>query len=109
MQKTGFCCDQRANQQTVVFLCADEDVLDSCCFSGSFSFNAKSAAGINSNADSMPSANDNDIANSLQDSCSFAQAGVEDCAKKCAEEQARFYAITLHPPKLAPALSSIFH
>ena len=67
MQKIGVCCDQCANQQAVASLCDDKDVLESCYFSGSFSFNSKSAAGINSNFDATSSENDNAIANLLQD------------------------------------------
>ena len=86
VQKIGFCCDQHANQQTIDSSCADEVVLDPCCFSGSFSFNAKSATCIDSNADTMSSANDNAIVNSLQETCTFVQADVEDCMKKWIEE-----------------------
>ena len=81
MQKVGFCYDQRENQQTFTSLCADKDALDLCCFSGSFSFNAKTLACIDSNTDAASSANDNAIANSLQDTCTFAQADVEECVK----------------------------
>ena len=44
-----------------------------------------------------------------QDMCAFEEADVEDCMKKCAEEQKHFDVIMLDPPKLAPTLSSNFH
>ena len=107
--KKGFHCDQRVNQHTVVSSCVDEDVLDLCCFSGSFSFNAKSATGIDSSADAISSANDNAIVNSLQDTCTFTQDDAEDWMKKWIEEQKHFDTIKLDTPKLAPTLSSIFY
>ena len=96
------------NQQIVASSCADKDTLDLCCFIGSFSFNTKSAADIDSNDDATSSENDNAIANSLHDICAFAQADIEDHMKKCIEEQKHFDVTTLDPPKLAPTLSSFF-
>ena len=71
--KTVFHCDQHMNQQAVASSSSDKDALGSCCFCESFSFNAKSAIGIDSNANAISSTNDNDVVNSSQDMCTFAQ------------------------------------
>ncbi len=38
--KTGFFCDQRENRKKFASLCADQEVLDLCCYTGGFSVQA---------------------------------------------------------------------
>ncbi len=117
--KTGFYLDQRDNRKRFFDWCAQrrpQRVLNTFCYSGGFSVAALAALqsvgaldgatqviSVDSSAPALALAQGNVALNGLSaDACTWVDADVNAYLRQCLDQGARFDAIVLDPPKLAP-------
>ncbi|XP_020270424.1 uncharacterized protein LOC109845567 isoform X2 [Asparagus officinalis] len=107
-QKTGFYADQRENRQLISLISKDQKVLDVCCYTGGFAFNAARGGatdvlGIDSSLPALELAKENIILNKLDPaSVSFLREDATEFMKRAASRNESWDLVILDPPKLAP-------
>jgi len=106
--KTGFYIDQRDNRALVRALAAGRRVLNCFCYTGGFTLaarhgGAREAVSIDSSAEALALAADNERLNGFAEPSAWLQANVFDALKALLAEGRRFDLIVLDPPKFAPS------
>ncbi|MCG6155031.1 class I SAM-dependent rRNA methyltransferase [Rubinisphaera margarita] len=102
-QKTGFYYDQRNNRRAAARY-LQGDILDVCCYTGGFTFNALKhgrathVTGVDSSAAALQLAEENARLNELSDRCEFVEA---DSLKYLTSGNKTYDGIILDPPKFA--------
>ncbi len=102
-QKTGFYYDQRENRRVAARYLSGH-VLDVCCYSGGFTFNAlrhgraERVTAVDSSQAALELARENAQRNDLADRCHFEQA---DALKFLQQTEETYDGIVLDPPKFA--------
>ncbi|WP_417850027.1 class I SAM-dependent rRNA methyltransferase [Thalassoglobus sp.] len=106
-QKTGFYFDQRENRKAFAGYADGANVLDVCCYTGSFALNAAKQPGcqhvhaIDSSASALELAKGNAELNELSAKITFQHADAFDALEELVAEKKRFDLIILDPPKMA--------
>ncbi|MEW5942067.1 MAG: class I SAM-dependent methyltransferase, partial [Chloroflexota bacterium] len=106
--KTGFYLDQRANRLNVRELAEGREALDCFCYTGGFTVNAlaggaKSVLSVDSSADALSLARENNSLNNLPVTRhSSLEGDVFHLLRKLRDEGRAFDMIVLDPPKFAP-------
>ena len=106
--KTGFYIDQRDNRALVAAHAAGRRVLNCFCYTGGFTLAARAggateAISIDSSAEALAMAADNERLNGFDAPSTWMQANVFDALKRFAAEGRTFDLIVLDPPKFAPS------
>jgi 23S rRNA (cytosine1962-C5)-methyltransferase len=106
--KTGFYIDQRDNRALVRALAHGRRVLNCFCYTGGFTLAARhggalEAVSIDSSAEALALAADNERLNGFAEPSAWLQANVFDALKSMLAEGRRFDLIVLDPPKFAPS------
>lgn len=102
-QKTGFYYDQRDNRLAAARYLQGE-VLDVCCYTGGFAFNALKhgrathVTGVDSSANVLKIAEQNAVLNELDSQCDFTQSDAQKYLESC---QTKYDGVVLDPPKFA--------
>ncbi len=104
-QKTGFFLDQKFNRRAAAELCRGRNVLDCCCYAGTFGLNAlrggaRSVVCVDASAPALETARGNADLNDAE--IRFEQADVFRFLSRCLEEKRRFDVLILDPPSFAP-------
>lgn len=102
-QKTGFFLDQSENYLQMKPLVADEEVLDTFCYSGAWAlhaarFGAKTVVGIDASEGAIGLARRNAARNGLGSVCRFETGNVFDLLKAQEREGKRYGCLILDPP-----------
>lgn len=109
--KTGFFCDQRENRKRLSDFCADQTVLDLCCYTGGFSIQAKKLGGakdvIGVDLDEAPLKVARDNANLNQIRAKFIQADAFAYMRDMMTNHRQFGVVVLDPPKLIRSRAEI--
>ncbi|MGD9942224.1 MAG: class I SAM-dependent rRNA methyltransferase [Burkholderiaceae bacterium] len=110
--KTGFYIDQRDNRAQVAAAAAGRSVLNCFCYTGGFTLaalrgGAREALSIDSSADALAQARQQQQANGLSAACEWREANVFDALKQLLAEGRRFDLIVLDPPKFAPSVKHV--
>ncbi|KAJ6802171.1 uncharacterized protein M6B38_179190 [Iris pallida] len=107
-QKTGFYADQRENRHLISLISKGQKVLDVCCYTGGFAFNAahggaSSVIGIDSSLPALELAKENVLLNELDPAkISFLREDASEFMKRAASRNESWDVVVLDPPKLAP-------
>jgi 23S rRNA (cytosine1962-C5)-methyltransferase len=106
--KTGFYIDQRDNRALVGRWAAGRRVLNCFCYTGGFTLAARhggatSAVSIDSSAEALELAADNERDNRFGEPSTWMQANVFDALKAFVAQDRQFDLIVLDPPKFAPS------
>ncbi|HYF57797.1 MAG TPA: class I SAM-dependent rRNA methyltransferase [Burkholderiaceae bacterium] len=106
--KTGFYIDQRDNRALVAAHAAGRRVLNCFCYTGGFTLAARAggateAISIDSSAEALAMAADNERLNGFDAPSTWMQANVFDALKRFAAEGRTFDLNVLDPPKFAPS------
>ncbi len=108
-QKTGFYYDQRDNRLAAARY-LQGNILDICCYTGGFTFNAlkhgkaKQVTAVDSSAASLEMAQQNASLNNLSDRCRFEHS---DALKYLESSETKYDGIILDPPKFARSRGGI--
>jgi 23S rRNA (cytosine1962-C5)-methyltransferase len=110
--KTGFYIDQRDNRALVGRWSAGRSVLNCFCYTGGFTLAARhggaaEATSIDSSAEALALAADNERANGFAGPSTWLQANVFDALKSMVADGRRFDLIVLDPPKFAPSAQHV--
>ncbi len=110
--KTGFYVDQRDNRALVARWAAGRSVLNCFCYTGGFTLAARhggaaEATSIDSSAEALALAADNERANGFAEGSTWLQANVFDALKSMVADGRRFDLIVLDPPKFAPSAQHV--
>lgn len=110
--KTGFYIDQRDNRALVGRHATGRRILNCFCYTGGFTLAARhggavEALSIDSSADALARAADNERANGFAEPSTWLQANVFDALKNLLAEGRRFDLIVLDPPKFAPSVQHV--
>ena len=110
--KTGFYIDQRDNRAKVAAWAAGRRVLNTFCYTGGFTLAARrggaaEALSVDSSAEALALAADNERLNGFDPSSQWRQADVFDTLKALLAEGQRFDLIVLDPPKFAPSVQHV--
>jgi 23S rRNA (cytosine1962-C5)-methyltransferase len=110
--KTGFYVDQRDNRALVRRWAAGRRVLNCFCYTGGFTLAARhggaaEATSIDSSAEALAMAADNERLNGFAEPSAWMQANVFDALKQLVAEGRRFDLIVLDPPKFAPSVHHV--
>jgi 23S rRNA (cytosine1962-C5)-methyltransferase len=106
-QKTGFFLDQRDNRRVLAAYVRGGRVLDLCCYTGSFSFNAlvhgaaREVLAIDVSEPALLQAQRNAQANNLAERVRFERSDAFKALERLRDAQERFDVVVLDPPKLA--------
>ena len=106
--KTGFYIDQRDNRALVGRWAAGRRVLNCFCYTGGFTLAARhggaaGAVSIDSSAEALALAADNERDNGFAEPSTWTQANVFDALKEFVAQARQFDLIVLDPPKFAPS------
>jgi 23S rRNA (cytosine1962-C5)-methyltransferase len=106
--KTGFYIDQRDNRAMVGAQAAGRRVLNCFCYTGGFTLAARhggalEVTSIDSSAEALALAADNERLNGFAEPSHWQQANVFDALKALVGEGRQFDLIVLDPPKFAPS------
>lgn len=107
-QKTGFYADQRENRHLISLVSEDQRVLDICCYTGGFAFNAArggaaNVIGIDSSLPALEIARENIILNEMDpEKISFLKEDGTEFMKGAISKNTSWDIVILDPPKLAP-------
>jgi 23S rRNA (cytosine1962-C5)-methyltransferase len=110
--KTGFYVDQRDNRALVGHWAAGRRVLNCFCYTGGFTIAARAggaleATSIDSSAEALAMAADNERLNGFAEPSTWLQANVFDALKAMVAEGRAFDLIVLDPPKFAPSAQHV--
>ncbi|MFM1989312.1 MAG: hypothetical protein RJA99_2269 [Pseudomonadota bacterium] len=110
--KTGFYIDQRDNRALVGRWAAGRRMLNCFCYTGGFTLAARAggaaeATSIDSSAEALALAADNERANGFDAPSVWWQANVFDALKQLLAEGRQFDLIVLDPPKFAPSVQHV--
>jgi 23S rRNA (cytosine1962-C5)-methyltransferase len=110
--KTGFYIDQRDNRALVGRWAAGRRVLNCFCYTGGFTLAARrggatEATSIDSSAEALALAADNERDNGFDAPSTWLQANVFDALKAMVADGRTFDLIVLDPPKFAPSAQHV--
>jgi 23S rRNA (cytosine1962-C5)-methyltransferase len=110
--KTGFYIDQRDNRALVGRWAAGRRVLNAFCYTGGFTLAARAggaaeAVSIDSSAEALALAADNERANGFAAPSVWWQANVFDALNALLAQGRQFDLIVLDPPKFAPSVRHV--
>ena len=110
--KTGFYIDQRDNRALVAAHAQGRRVLNCFCYTGGFTLAARrggaiDAISVDSSAQALELAADNERANGFAEPSTWLQANVFDALNTLLAEGRRFDLIVLDPPKFAPSAQHV--
>jgi 23S rRNA G2069 N7-methylase RlmK/C1962 C5-methylase RlmI len=110
-QKTGVYSDQRTNRYMISQYCSQKRVLDLCCYTGGFSFNAivhgnaTSCTGVDSSPIAIATCYANAQRNHISpDRISFVQSDITLYLQQSIRDGIEYDIVILDPPKLAPSI-----
>ena len=111
-QKTGYFLDQQDNRRAIQHICKDADVLESFCYTGTFSlhaahYGAKKVLGIDISETAVATARNNAALNGLDDICSFDAVNAFDVLKLWVKEGRRYDVVMLDPPAFTKSRENI--
>ncbi len=111
-QKTGYFLDQQDNRRAIEHICKDATVLESFCYTGTFSlhaahYGAKSVLGIDISENAVATARNNAILNGLDKICTFQAVNAFDVLKLWVKEGRKYDVVMLDPPAFTKTRENI--
>lgn len=111
-QKTGYFLDQQDNRRTIQHIVKGADVLESFCYTGTFSlhaaqYGAKSVLGLDISENAVATARRNAELNGYQDICKFEAVNAFDVLKQWVKEGKRYDVVMLDPPAFTKSRENI--
>ena len=111
-QKTGYFLDQQDNRRAIEHICKGANVLESFCYTGTFSlhaakYGAKSVLGIDISESAVATARENAVLNGLDNICSFQAVNAFDVLKLWVKEGRRYDVVMLDPPAFTKSRENI--
>ena len=111
-QKTGYFLDQQDNRRAIRNICAGANVLESFCYTGTFSihaagYGAKSVTGIDISDNAVQTARRNAELNGLDNICKFETVNAFDVLKLWVKEGRRYDVVMLDPPAFTKSRENI--
>jgi 23S rRNA (cytosine1962-C5)-methyltransferase len=111
-QKTGYFLDQQDNRRAIQHICQGADVLESFCYTGTFSvhaahYGAKKVLGIDISETAVKTARNNAVLNGLDHICQFDAVNAFDVLKVWVKEGRRYDVVMLDPPAFTKTRENI--
>jgi 23S rRNA (cytosine1962-C5)-methyltransferase len=111
-QKTGYFLDQQDNRRAIQHICQGADVLESFCYTGTFSvhaahYGAKKVLGIDISETAVNTARNNAKLNGLDHICQFDAVNAFDVLKVWVKEGRRYDVVMLDPPAFTKTRENI--
>ncbi len=111
-QKTGYFLDQQDNRRAIQHIVKGADVLESFCYTGTFSlhaahYGAKSVLGLDISENAVATARRNAELNGYQDICKFQAVNAFDVLKQWVKEGKRYDTVILDPPAFTKSRENI--
>ena len=111
-QKTGYFLDQQDNRRALQHICNGASVLESFCYTGTFSmhaakYGAKDVLGIDISEQAIVTAKKNAELNGFGDICKFEAVNAFDALKQWGKEGRRYDVVMLDPPAFTKSRENI--
>ncbi|MES2704669.1 MAG: class I SAM-dependent rRNA methyltransferase [Bacteroidota bacterium] len=111
-QKTGYFLDQQDNRRAIEHIVKGADVLESFCYTGTFSmhaaqYGAKSVLGLDISENAVATARRNAELNGFQDICKFEAVNAFDVLKQWVKDGKRYDTVILDPPAFTKSRENI--
>jgi 23S rRNA (cytosine1962-C5)-methyltransferase len=111
-QKTGYFLDQQDNRRAIQHIVKGADVLESFCYTGTFSihaahYGAKSVLGLDISENAVNAARRNAELNGFEDICKFQAVNAFDVLKQWVKEGKRYDVVILDPPAFTKSRENI--
>jgi 23S rRNA (cytosine1962-C5)-methyltransferase len=111
-QKTGYFLDQQDNRRAIEHIVKGGDVLESFCYTGTFSmhaanYGAKSVLGLDISENAVATARKNAELNGFQDICKFEAVNAFDVLKQWVKDGRRYDTVILDPPAFTKSRENI--
>jgi 23S rRNA (cytosine1962-C5)-methyltransferase len=111
-QKTGYFLDQQDNRRAIQHIVKGADVLESFCYTGTFSlhaahYGAKSVMGLDISENAVATARINATLNGYDDICKFSAVNAFDVLKLWVKEGRRYDVVILDPPAFTKSRENI--
>lgn len=111
-QKTGYFLDQQDNRRAIQHIVNGADVLESFCYTGTFSlhaahYGAKSVTGLDISEKAVETARRNAILNGYENICKFEAVNAFDVLKQWVKDGKRYDVVILDPPAFTKSRENI--
>jgi 23S rRNA (cytosine1962-C5)-methyltransferase len=111
-QKTGYFLDQQDNRRAIQHIVKGADVLESFCYTGTFSlhaahYGAKSVMGLDISEKAVDTARRNATLNGYEDICKFQAVNAFDVLKQWVKDGKRYDVVILDPPAFTKSRENI--
>ena len=111
-QKTGYFLDQQDNRRAIQHIVKGADVLESFCYTGTFSlhaaqYGAKSVLGLDISENAVNTARRNAELNGYENICKFEAVNAFDVLKLWVKEGRRYDVVILDPPAFTKSRENI--
>lgn len=111
-QKTGYFLDQQDNRRAIQHIVKGADVLESFCYTGTFSlhaaqYGAKSVLGLDISETAVSTARRNAALNGYEDICKFEAVNAFDVLKQWTKEARSYDVVILDPPAFTKSRENI--
>lgn len=111
-QKTGYFLDQQDNRRAIQHIVKGADVLESFCYTGTFSlhaaqYGAKSVLGLDISENAVATARRNAELNGYEDICKFQAVNAFDVLKQWVKDGKRYDVVILDPPAFTKSRENI--
>lgn len=111
-QKTGYFLDQQDNRRAIQHIVNGADVLESFCYTGTFSlhaakYGAKSVLGLDISENAVATARRNAELNGFENVCKFEAVNAFDVLKQWVKDGKRYDVVILDPPAFTKSRENI--
>lgn len=111
-QKTGYFLDQQDNRRAIEHIVKGADVLESFCYTGTFSmhaahYGAKSVLGLDISENAVNVARRNATLNGFDDICKFEAVNAFDVLKQWVKDGRKYDVVILDPPAFTKSRENI--